>query len=161
ELNPTLGKYQDESQCFPLAQTWYTVYRNYESDPIFGGPDSCLSDFETGTPVDGEYPLAFKFGNQTVETVLTLESSDGYTAKNVVKIQHVEENDFVELYVAYLNCKECVVLRNTYVSDSACSLLVPKSELGHHSRCCNFVFDLLCGAKPKYEIYDKNCNTKK
>ncbi|CAN7994716.1 unnamed protein product, partial [Ixodes pacificus] len=157
ESNPALGKYQDESECFPLAESWYSVYRNYEFDPVLGGTEKCVSDFETLAEVNGAFPTVFKIGNETVNTLVTLDSSEGYTAKNVVYIRPVEGNSSVVLYIAYLDCKKCVLLRNVYVDDAACSLLVPKSELGHHSICCDFVFDLLCGAGEKYILYDDSC----
>ncbi|CAN7982323.1 unnamed protein product [Ixodes pacificus] len=107
--------------------------------------------------VDGEFPTIFKFGNQTVNSMITLDSSEGYTTKNVVYVRG-EGNTSNPLYVAYLDCKKCCLIRNVYVDDSACSLLIPESELGHHSIGCDFLFDLLCGVGEKYIMYDDSCN---
>ncbi|EEC15924.1 hypothetical protein IscW_ISCW013441, partial [Ixodes scapularis] len=44
ELRPELGKYQDDSKCFPMKETWYVTYRSHEIDPGFGGKAKCVKD---------------------------------------------------------------------------------------------------------------------
>ncbi|CAN7937439.1 unnamed protein product [Ixodes hexagonus] len=157
ELNPDLQQYQDLSKCFPLPETWYMIYRNYESDPPFGGTAKCVRFTENGSSDNGSYPLLFESVNQTSDVTATLESSTGYTAKNVMRITIPGGGDPLMVYGAYTECGTCSVLRNTYIDDSACALLVPKSQLGTNSTCCDFIFDLLCGSGEKYYIYDESC----
>lgn len=41
--------------------TWYMVYRNYKSDPIFGGTDKCVTCTETGPVENGVVPVHYTF----------------------------------------------------------------------------------------------------
>ncbi|XP_040067971.1 uncharacterized protein LOC115329798 [Ixodes scapularis] len=157
ELNPDLEQYQDFTKCFPLQESWYTIYRNYESDPVFGGSEKCIKYTESGPPVNGAYPLHFDFGNQSGMASTTLESSPGYTGKNILSLTPTGGSTSVEVYGAYAECEQCLVLRNTYISNTACALLVPESVLNKNTTCCDFIFDLLCGTMEKYYIYDASC----
>ncbi|CAN8017771.1 unnamed protein product [Ixodes persulcatus] len=157
EFNPDLEQYQDLTKCFPLQESWNTIYRNYESDPVFGGTTKCVKYTENGPPVNGAYPLRFDFGSQSATASGTLESSPGYTGKNILSLTPTGGSTTVEVYVAYVECEQCVIFRNTYVSNAACSLLVPESELNKNITCCDFIFDLLCGTTQKYYIYDASC----
>ncbi|XP_029848976.2 uncharacterized protein LOC115331055 [Ixodes scapularis] len=158
ELNPELQQYQDLSKCYPLPVTWYVIFRNFESDPVFGGTAKCVRFTETGPPEDGAYPVLIEYGNQSTHTKSTLESSPGYTVKNVLSFTPPTQaiTDYKE-YISYVECDKCAVLRNVYISDSSCSLLVPQSQLNKDVTCCEFIFDLLCGTTPKYNIYDESC----
>lgn len=158
ELNPALGGYQDIEKCFPVNETWYMVYRNYESDPLLGSATKCLKFTETGPPVNGEYPLLGVAGNQTLETKLSFRSSSGYTSKNVINWSKVGGGFSVDVYTAFVDCKRCLILREAYVSDSACSMVVPQSQLHQKDTSCDFIFDLLCGATPKVYIDNEDCN---
>ncbi|XP_029850176.2 uncharacterized protein LOC115332040 [Ixodes scapularis] len=158
ELNPQLEQYQDLSKCFPLPETWHVVYRNYESDPVFGGTAKCVKFTETGPPANGAYPVLIEYEGQSMSTTATLESSSGYTGKNILKFTPLTRGKHARnTYAAYAECNECAVLRTTYISDSTCALLVPESQLKQNTTCCDFIFDLLCGTTPKYYIYDESC----
>ncbi|CAN7937438.1 unnamed protein product, partial [Ixodes hexagonus] len=159
ELNPDLQQYQDLSKCFPLSETWYTLYRNFESDPDLGGSDKCVRYTETGPPADGAYPLLFQFGDQAVNVTGTLGSTPGYTGKNILSIGQSGGSTTLDAYVAYLECNTCSVLRTVYINDTTCALLVPRSQLSANNTCCDFIFDLLCGTGKKYYISDESCPT--
>ncbi|KAM7307887.1 uncharacterized protein ISCGN_011523 [Ixodes scapularis] len=157
ERNPLLGKYQDESQCFPLQETWYMLYRNYAFDPAFGGTAKCVRFTNAGPEVNGAYPLVISFGNSSNSVTATLGSSPGYTAKNIINLKSEGQNTSLSVYDGYMMCKECAILRFPYANENACGLLVPESQLGKDITCCRFVFDLICGTTPKYIIYDESC----
>ncbi|KAL1443463.1 hypothetical protein MTO96_030310 [Rhipicephalus appendiculatus] len=36
DLNPDLGPYQDDSECFPLQQSWHLMHRDFEEGPLLG-----------------------------------------------------------------------------------------------------------------------------
>ncbi|XP_075535047.1 uncharacterized protein LOC142570559 [Dermacentor variabilis] len=38
-----------------------------------------------------------------------------------------------------------------------CSLWVTGAELGQQHSCCEYIFELLCGFHPTYQIYDESC----
>ncbi|KAM7289705.1 hypothetical protein ISCGN_029833 [Ixodes scapularis] len=116
ELNPALGKYQDSGKCFPLTEPWYIVFRNYESDPLFGGKAKCIRFTETGPPINGEYPLFSEYGNQSSNSMARLHSSDGYTTRNVINYTSVGGDISIELYVVYFECSACLIQRQTYIS---------------------------------------------
>ncbi|KAK8762879.1 hypothetical protein V5799_034512, partial [Amblyomma americanum] len=80
--NPDLGAYQNEGNCFPLEDTWYMIYRNYEYDPYYGGLN-CLIVTEIG-PYDGtSATLQAQYGgNKTAKVKATPISTPGYTVKN-------------------------------------------------------------------------------
>lgn len=42
------------------------AYRNYESDPAFGGTAKCVSATETGPVENDVIPVLHKFGNDQV-----------------------------------------------------------------------------------------------
>ncbi|XP_040075778.2 uncharacterized protein LOC120847909 [Ixodes scapularis] len=158
ERNPALQEYQNEAAAFPLQETWYMAYRNYETDPFFGGTAKCVRISETDPGQDGVYPLVLHYDpDVSIDLTLTLSSSPGYTLKNIGIHQAVGQNDSAEVYCAFKNVKMCDVLRIPYAGDGACALLVPKSQLGSHEACCDFIFDLLCGSTPKFDISDSSC----
>ncbi|KAK8770722.1 hypothetical protein V5799_012813, partial [Amblyomma americanum] len=59
--NPELRDYQDEEECFPFNETWYEVYRNFESDPYFGGNGTCIRTTETGPYTNGSTTAIAQF----------------------------------------------------------------------------------------------------
>ncbi|XP_040077357.3 uncharacterized protein LOC120849242 [Ixodes scapularis] len=156
ELNPALGKYQNPSQCMPIQEKWYAVYRNYENDPAFGGTAKCAKFTSLGPEENGVYTMLVQFTDTSITVVTNLTSYEGYDVDNLQYFHALGQDDSVLLYIAYLDCQECVVFRNSYITDDACTLLVPESALEKHT-CCDFIFDLLCGTTPKYYIYDESC----
>ncbi|KAM7308381.1 hypothetical protein ISCGN_012015 [Ixodes scapularis] len=156
ENNPELQKYQDGTMCAPVPGKFYLVYRNFEEDPIFGGTAKCVIVTESNKTATGSLLTATYDGGSSTYTA-SLTSSPGYDVKNVLQI-HAEDGT-KDLVIAYLECAQCKLLRNKYItSGPACSLFVFGSD-GHPKdhTCCDFVFDVLCGASPKYEIYDDSC----
>lgn len=50
------------TQCFPLTETWYLVYRNYEEDPAMGGTAKCVRGTQAG-PLEGySAPALLEYG---------------------------------------------------------------------------------------------------
>ncbi|CAN7989289.1 unnamed protein product, partial [Ixodes hexagonus] len=143
-------------QCFPLQETWYSVYRSYENDPAFGGTAKCGKFSSLGPAENGSYPLVIQYGDTSTKVFVTLASSEGYNVKNLQYFQAEGRKYSMALFSFF--CPECVVFRNSYISDKACSLLVPESALGKNGTCCDFIFDLLCGTTPKYYTYDESCS---
>ncbi|CAN8026241.1 unnamed protein product [Ixodes persulcatus] len=157
ELNPELQQYQDISTCFPLSETWYAVYRNFKSDPLFGGTAKCIRYTEIGPSANDAHPILIKFGNQSVQTTATFQSSPGYVGKNILSITPSGGNASITTFVAYVDCDKCSILRTTYINNSTCALLKPKSQINKSTTSCDFIFDLLCGTSQKYYIYDESC----
>ncbi|KAM7307654.1 putative secreted protein [Ixodes scapularis] len=145
EMNPELGKYQDASAVFPLRETWYAAYRNYEDDPVFG-TSKCLGFTEAQPEEDGGYPVMAHYGqeSQSLNGVITLETSEGYNTKNLIVLQPEGQDQSLTLFVSYLDPGKCGVNRNLYVDETACTVFVPESQLGKNTTCCDFVYDLLC-----------------
>ncbi|EEC12547.1 secreted protein, putative [Ixodes scapularis] len=178
EMNPELGKYQDASAVFPLSETWYAAYRNYEDDPVFG-TSKCLGFTEAQPEEDGGYPVVARYGQESqsligqVEAlntrrniqaiwrgcngVITLGTSEGYNTKNLIVLQPEGQDQSLTLFVSYLDPGKCGVNRNLYVDETACTVFVPESQLGKNTTCCDFVYDLLCGTT-KHQIYDSSCD---
>ncbi|XP_042144028.1 uncharacterized protein LOC121834403, partial [Ixodes scapularis] len=116
ELNPKLQIYQDASKGFPLAQTWYMLYRNYEKDPAFG-TSKCLRHSHLKSEKDGQYQTLAQYGeNQSAKARTTLESTEGYTAKNQINIHPEGRNITLSYYISFLDVKKCAVSRNIYVN---------------------------------------------
>ncbi|KAM7308379.1 uncharacterized protein ISCGN_012013 [Ixodes scapularis] len=157
ELDPALGKYQDVASCLPLRLTLYSVYRNFETDPVLGGTAKC-GRFSIPSPaVNGTYIMLAQYGETSDQIALTASRSEGYNVDNVLHYTPIGQNVSSTVYVAYEGCEDCAIYRNTYVSEAACTLLVPESALAKNRTCCDFVFDLLCGTTPKYYTYDETC----
>ncbi|XP_040065721.1 uncharacterized protein LOC120839508 [Ixodes scapularis] len=158
ERNPALGVYQDESRQYPIQGTWYMLYRNYKTDPIFGGTAKCVRFSQTGVGPNGENLVLFEFDNGSVNLNSTLSSSPGYSTKNIVNVQPFGQTDSAEMITSFVDPLECDILRIPSISESACVLIVPESRVSNPPECCEFIFDLLCGTTPKYEIYDESCS---
>lgn len=158
EQNPSLQEYQNQSPYFPLEETWYMVYRNYETDPFFGGTAKCVRFKATDPGQNDTYPVILEYDPSfSTNVTVTLSLSPGYSLKNILNFQPQGQDISVPAYSAYKDIKTCDVLRVPYAGDGACAILVPKSQLGNHAACCDFIFDLLCGATPKFTISDSNC----
>ncbi|KAM7298079.1 uncharacterized protein LOC115318382 isoform X2 [Ixodes scapularis] len=158
EQNPALQEYQDQSSFFPLEETWYVAYRNYETDPFFGGSAKCVRFSEREPGENGTYPIVIEYDPSfSANLAVTLSSSPGYTVKNLVNFQPPGTNMMASGFSSYKDVKKCDVVRLPYAGEKACALLVPKSQLGHHETCCDFIFDLLCDATSKFDISDSSC----
>ncbi|KAM7306857.1 uncharacterized protein ISCGN_010513 [Ixodes scapularis] len=136
--------YQDLSKVFPLSETWYMLYRNYEDDPAFG-TSKCIRFSQVGPEEEGGYPALVEYGDepQTANALYTLESTEGYTAKNQLNFLPEGQDDSLPLYLSYMDFGKCAVYRSIYVNEDACCVVGPKSQLGQSSTC-DFVHDLLC-----------------
>ncbi|XP_037564433.2 uncharacterized protein LOC119443922 [Dermacentor silvarum] len=160
DLNPALGAYQDERQCFPFKSTLHQIYRNFESDPYLGEEAKCVRTGSTGPLVDSSLNTTFEYGSDGVlDVTITVMSSPGYTAANVLNLQPTN-NDLpaFNFTVAYRDCKNCKVFRHSYIDNGAgCSYWVTDEALGEKTTCCEFVYELLCGTDQKYTIYDESC----
>uniref|UniRef100_V5H5M2 Putative lipocal-1 1 n=2 Tax=Ixodes ricinus TaxID=34613 RepID=V5H5M2_IXORI len=156
-MNPDLQKYQDPGKCLPLQEKWYTLYRNYESDPAFGGTDPCIEFTCLGPAVDGAFPFTIRYGDTSANMTLTLSASEGYTTQNLLHFQQIGQKESMLVTASYSDCMTCVVFRSTYINEGACSLIVPESALGKELSCCDYLFDLLCDATPKFNIYNESC----
>ncbi|KAL3220586.1 hypothetical protein MRX96_029763 [Rhipicephalus microplus] len=159
DINPRLGVYQDETTCFPFESTLHQIYRNFENDPYFGGDAKCVRTGPTGDLVGSSLNTTFAYGTEgLLDVTLTLTSSPGYTAKNVIYYQprNSDLGDFV-FTVAYRDCKNCKVFRHNYINNGAgCSYWLTNEALDNKDTCCAFVYDLLCGPE-KHIIYDDSC----
>uniref|UniRef100_V5H6E0 Putative lipocal-1 1 n=1 Tax=Ixodes ricinus TaxID=34613 RepID=V5H6E0_IXORI len=158
EQNPAFQEYQNQSPYFPLEETWYMAYRNYETDPFFGGTAKCVRVRETDPGQNGAYPVIVEYDPSFSSNItVTLSLSPEYTLKNVLNFHPQGQDISVPAYTVYKDVKKCDILRLTYAGDGACAILVPKSQLGNHAVCCDFIFDLLCGTHEKYMVYDPSC----
>ncbi|XP_040062191.1 uncharacterized protein LOC115310295 [Ixodes scapularis] len=157
ELKPELEKYQDGSEVYPLTEPFYELYRNYEEDP-FLGTAKCVKFSQVGPEEDRGYPILAQWGedNQSMIAYAKLESSEGYTAKNMVVYAVEGVDGSLPLYVTFLEVGNCGIIRNAYVNEDSCCVVVPESHLGQETVICDFVYDLLCGSY-KYQLYDESC----
>ncbi|XP_029838994.2 uncharacterized protein LOC115322780 [Ixodes scapularis] len=157
ELKPELGMYQDAALAFPLTETWHIAYRNYEDDPAFG-TSKCLRFAQVQPEKDGAYPVVALYGadNQSANAVITFEANEGYTTKNRIMFLPDSQDQPLPLYLSFLDPEKCGVMRNVYVNEDACAVVVPESKLEEDTTCCDFVYALLCGAT-KYQIHDDSC----
>ncbi|KAM7282669.1 uncharacterized protein LOC120849734 [Ixodes scapularis] len=156
ELNPDLEMYQDIPKGFPLTETWYMLYRNYEEDPNFG-TSKCVRFSQVGPEEEGGYHILIEYGEepQSANALFTLASTEGYTSKNQLNFVPEGQEDSLPLYLSFMDVGKCTVYRSIYVKEDACTVVAPKSQLGQ-STTCDFVYDLLCGPK-KYQTSDASC----
>ncbi|XP_050043401.1 uncharacterized protein [Dermacentor andersoni] len=160
DLNPDLGPFQDESTCFPLEQSWHQIYRDFEEDPYLGGKSKCVKGTQTGDFVGDSAVVIFEYPPDGIKnTTFKLMSSPGYTAKNVLNVQPVDNPESsINLTIAYRDCHSCKVIRHSYINEGkGCSLWVTGAELGQPHACCEYIFELLCGFHPTFQIYDESC----
>ncbi|XP_077529198.1 uncharacterized protein LOC144141526 [Haemaphysalis longicornis] len=151
-----LQAYQDQAKCFPLQEKWYNVYRNFEYDPNFGGTAKCVAFEEIG-PYENFTALCQStyLPNQKGEAVLHLESTPGFTAKNLLHLTPVGSNESFYLLLLYSECSSCHIYRHPYIDNGAgCSYWRAESVLNEEDPCCEFIFDFYCGPGPKYYISD-------
>ncbi|XP_077507995.1 uncharacterized protein LOC144119179 [Amblyomma americanum] len=160
DLNPDLGRFQDETQCFPLTDTWHMMYRNFEADPYLGGKTKCLRAMQKRVFENDAVLTTFESSpGVSIDVVVTLMSSPGYTAKNIMNFQ--PENvpgTSLNVTMPYIDCNLCKVMRHSYISNGAgCSMWVPERSLQVKHQCCDFIFELLCESSSVYQIYDESC----
>ncbi|KAM7307434.1 uncharacterized protein ISCGN_011070 [Ixodes scapularis] len=136
--------YQNITRVFPLTEAWYMAYRNYEDDPAFG-TSKCVRFSQVGPEEEGRYPTMVEYGDgtQSANALMTLGSSEGYTAKNKLNYFPEGQEESLTLYLAYMDVGKCSVFRNVYVKEDACCVSVPKSLLGQSTIYCDFAYDLL------------------
>uniref|UniRef100_A0A023GCZ2 Putative lipocal-1 1 n=1 Tax=Amblyomma triste TaxID=251400 RepID=A0A023GCZ2_AMBTT len=161
DLNPDLGPFQDESECFPLEQSWHLMYRDFESDPYLGGKAKCVKGIQTNDFVEDSTVVVFEYPPDGVlNTTFKLMSSPGYTAKNVLNVVPMDNpNVSINLTIAFRDCHSCKVIRHSYIEQgTGCSMWVSDAEINQAHPCCSYVFELLCGFKETYQIYDKSCS---
>uniref|UniRef100_A0A023GDQ4 Putative lipocalin-2 1 n=1 Tax=Amblyomma triste TaxID=251400 RepID=A0A023GDQ4_AMBTT len=160
DLNPALGVYQDDRDCFPFKTRMHQIYRNFKNDSLLGGEAKCVSAGPTGPLINSQVQSPFQYGSDgLLEATITLVSSPGYTVGNVLEIAPQDGSaPPVNLTVAYRDCKTCKVFRHDYVDNgNGCSYWVTDEALGEDTTCCEFVYKLLCGTSPLYKMYDKSC----
>uniref|UniRef100_A0A023GAC1 Putative lipocal-1 1 n=1 Tax=Amblyomma triste TaxID=251400 RepID=A0A023GAC1_AMBTT len=155
--NPKLGRYQNDVNFFPSKEPWYLVYENFDYDPIFNDNGTCVR--MTGkSREDGNtmFATAEFWPSPPMELDVALTSSPGYDVDNVIVITNPKEpSETFNLTIAYIEPETCVIVRHSYVDEGkGCSYWVPESQLGKTIRCCEFIFDLLCGTPQKYTIYE-------
>ncbi|XP_077532567.1 uncharacterized protein LOC144144936 [Haemaphysalis longicornis] len=161
DLNPDLGQYQDETDCFPFKSNLHQIYRNFKSDPYFGGDAKCVRTGPTPPLVDSQFNTTFNYGeNGALEVTIRVMSSPGYTAKNILNIMPLNSAQApFNFTVAYRDCQRCKVFRHSYINNGAgCSYWLTDEALGDEKTCCEFIYDLLCGTSEKYTIYDSTCS---
>lgn len=94
---------------------------------------------------------------------LSFRSSEGYEVRDILdlKVDGVSHSVFTShQHTVFVSCDKCIVTRNPYVRNAnvpPCSLWVTEHSLDGDYKCCEFVFDLLCGTTPRYQIYDNGC----
>ncbi|XP_049271437.1 uncharacterized protein LOC119392025 [Rhipicephalus sanguineus] len=145
ERQPDLGVYQDESKCFPFQGTLYQIYRNFEEDKYFGGKAKCVRSSQSGDTKDSAIPVSFELGEgEQIETTFRLMSSPGYDSSNVLNVTPEDNpNDAFNLTVAFVDCKQCKVLRHSYIANGeGCSNWVTDQGLDQPNTCCQFVYAL-------------------
>ncbi|KAH6923352.1 hypothetical protein HPB50_000437 [Hyalomma asiaticum] len=137
ELRPDIQKYQDAQRCPDMREDFYLVYRNYLYDPYYGGTSRCVkfhrieayTDVHTSTKVSWHSP---GYGRRYMHGHQILTSTPGYMIRN----------------------EHTLISHHGY----GCSLwraasLVSQNRTDH----CDFIFDVVCGNSPKYQIYDPAC----
>ncbi|XP_075726186.1 uncharacterized protein LOC119180117 [Rhipicephalus microplus] len=114
-----LQQYQDTSRCYPDVGEWYQMYRNYYSDPIFGGTAKCVKYTMYGRYENFSSPAIYTFaGNGKITGHLNLDSSDCYVAKDTFGfIPDDPKLTPREASVIYTDCVTCSVLRHRYAGD--------------------------------------------
>ncbi|XP_077511312.1 uncharacterized protein LOC144121789 isoform X2 [Amblyomma americanum] len=159
DLNPALGSYQDDRDCFPFKSHLHQIYRNFKSDPYFGGEAKCVKANPTGPLRNSQLHDTFEYGsNGVLKTKITVASTPGYTVGNLLEIQPRGSTPPFNFTVAYRDCDQCKVFRHSYIDNgTGCSYWVTDEALGEETTCCEFVYELLCGTSPKYQIYDESC----
>ncbi|CAN7986950.1 unnamed protein product, partial [Ixodes hexagonus] len=124
EQNPALQKYQNETACFPLEERWFIKYRNKESDSMFGGTAKCVRFSETDPGEDGAYPVILEYEpDVSIDLTVTLSSSPGYTAQNILNFRPQGQNISAQAISAYKDVKKCDVLRLPYAGGKFCSFI--------------------------------------
>ncbi|XP_077529197.1 uncharacterized protein LOC144141525 [Haemaphysalis longicornis] len=151
-----LQVYQDQAKCYPTPVKWFTVYRNFEDDPPFGGTSKCVRFEEVG-PYENATALCQTeyLPDEKEQLVLQLDSTPGFTAKNLLHFTPVGSKETYDLLLLYSECSSCHIYRHLYIDNGAgCSYWRAESVLKEEDPCCEFIFDFYCGPGPKYNISD-------
>ncbi|KAM7307886.1 uncharacterized protein LOC115308461 [Ixodes scapularis] len=163
EVNPMLGPWQDLNMVFPLTDTWYVTYRNYEEDPVFGAA-KCLRTKQDSPETESGYPIIVNYDglDEPITLLLTTSPSDGYTVNNRIKVVPEGGGEATEYHVIYGELDVCAISRNPYINDEAMMVFVSKAYIeknGPKATCCDFLYTMLGGSSEKYDIYEERCLT--
>ncbi|XP_054922914.1 uncharacterized protein [Dermacentor andersoni] len=152
---PDLAHYQDAKKCASPGATWYVLYRNMKQG-AFGAHDSCLRDTQMSKVVDGKGLFRVRYDNgHERNATFTFKSSDGRNY-NIFQVQ-LDGVSGVGMYdMLFVDCAHCRIVKDQ--KGPKCLLSVRESSLRHGvPRHCHFLYDLLCGTSPKYQVSDSSC----
>ncbi|XP_077494168.1 uncharacterized protein LOC144104830 isoform X2 [Amblyomma americanum] len=131
---------------------WHLVHRNFYEDFTFGGNIKSLKSLrhpgygEFGSPVILSY-----HDEESTSGSLTLSSTEGYKAKNILRFNFCHDNRTAETHVIFKKHHTCLILRHPNImSGFGCSFWRHSSAAAKESNCCEFIYDQNCGTTPKY-----------
>ncbi|XP_054922699.1 uncharacterized protein [Dermacentor andersoni] len=152
---PDLAAYQGVEKCTSPGATWYVLYRN-EKEGSFGAHDNCLRDTQMSKVVDakGRFRVRYGYGHERNAT-FTYKSSDG-RSYNILQTQLDGVSGVGKYDMLFVDCAHCKIVKDQ--KSSKCLISVRESSLRHGvPRHCHFLYDLLCGTSPKYQVSDSSC----
>ncbi|XP_049527845.1 uncharacterized protein LOC125947352 [Dermacentor silvarum] len=106
--------------------------------------------------VDGKAVFRFRYGHgQERNATFTFKSSDGRNY-NMYEAQLDGASSVAKYDLLYVDCAHCKFMKDQ--RSSKCLISVRESSLRHGvPQHCHFLYDLLCGTSPKYQVSDSSC----
>ncbi|XP_037273682.2 uncharacterized protein LOC119165696 [Rhipicephalus microplus] len=156
EIQPHLQKYQDFGWGFPAIGEWILVQRNYYEDLLFGAEVRGIKYQRYGRNTAHNTPIVITYQDGTkVSARLTIGSSEGYQAKNLIRIDFCHSNYSIEAHLIFWEPFNCLIIRHPYVDNGlGCSYWRHVAALKKPDDCCQFIYAENCGTSPRYQIYD-------
>ncbi|XP_070378896.1 uncharacterized protein [Dermacentor albipictus] len=136
------------------------MYRNYYSDPNFGGTAKCVKYSKDGKYENFSAPAIITYAGQGAITAqLNLRSSECYVARDKFVFVPDDPNlSSIAFYLIYTDCLTCSVIRHRYAGDGfGCTYWRRADALKNPDDCCKFIYDENCGSSPKYQTCDSSC----
>ncbi|XP_065301926.2 uncharacterized protein [Dermacentor albipictus] len=106
--------------------------------------------------VDGKVLFRLRYGNgHERNATFTYKSSDGQHY-NIFEAQLDGVPGVPKYELPFVDCAHCKIVKDQ--KGPKCLLSVRESSLRHGvPQHCHFLYDLLCGPSPKYQVSDSSC----
>ncbi|XP_037524019.1 shematrin-like protein 1 [Rhipicephalus sanguineus] len=165
ELRKDLQRYQNPTHCYPPNGKWIMMKRNYPYDPYYGGNARCVLYDRVGPYRNYTIPARFSWcqdgsgrGCGSVVGSYLLSAIPGYWARNLYSFYPNNGHLAWQQHAIYKDCSTCYIGRYRYALNGyGCVMWRRTSSINRRTDFCDFIFEVFCGAAPKYQVFEPSC----
>ncbi|KAH7940181.1 hypothetical protein HPB52_022096 [Rhipicephalus sanguineus] len=151
--------------CYPPNGKWIMMKRNYPYDPYYGGNARCVLYDRVGPYRNYTIPARFSWcqdgsgrGCGSVVGSYLLSAIPGYWARNLYSFYPNNGHLAWQQHAIYKDCSTCYIGRYRYALNGyGCVMWRRTSSINRRTDFCDFIFEVFCGAAPKYQVFEPSC----